>query len=107
MKENDTTIQFHIPRNVITRFEIFPGIGWVQLFFVAIGFLFAIGFWLITAIILVPLVMRLFFSILIVGLPAFISIPNPSLGNISLLDKIMKAYKFQKTQKIYRMRKVD
>lgn len=98
-------LYFHIPRNVMTRFEIFPGVGIKQLIFGACGFLLAAGFWKLTGLISFPLPLRLFFTVLIFGLPVILSIPNPGLGNISLLDRLIKFYIFSKSQKTYFFRK--
>lgn len=106
-KDKNTELYFQIPRNVITRFEIFHGFGWKQLLFGALGFLLASGFWKLFSFLGIPLSVRLFICILLFGIPVFISIPNPALGNISLLDRLIKAYKFYTSQKMYRMRKVD
>jgi len=104
-EENIEGLTYQIPRNVIARFEILPGIGWKQLIFGGGSFLIVVGFWKLALIINMPLPIRLFLAILLFGGPIFISIPNPSLGNISLLDRIIKAYRFSRSQKRYFFRK--
>lgn len=106
-EHEEQELYYQIPRNVIARFELIPGIGWKQIIIGGICFLFAVGFWKVTGFINIPVPIRLFFSIMLVGCPLLLSIPNPALGNICLFDRLLKAYKFSKSQKQYHFRKGD
>lgn len=89
---------YQVPRNVVARFEFFPGFGWKELFFVLAGLLTGLFFYLLLGI-FTKSPARYMAIFIPAGLSYFLSVPGPD-GN-SVISLIKCYLKWSKKQKKY------
>lgn len=89
---------YQVPKNISGKFELIPGFGWNELFFVLSGFLVGIFVYLILSIFTQSLI-RYLAVFVFTGLAYFLVIPGPD--GSSVLSLIKSYVKWSKKQRRY------
>ncbi len=105
MNEDKISTKLYIPSNVKTRFEFIRGFGIKELittlFIVGVLLLVAFGIYLITKVVIVPVL------IVLIGTATMVIVSAKDTNNLSVLDMINNMLDFANMQKIYDYRYFD
>ena len=105
MNEDKISTKLYIPSNVKTRFEFIRGFGIKELittlFIVGVLLLVAFGIYLITKVVIVPVL------IVLIGTATMVIVSAKDTNNLSVLDMINNMLDFSNMQKIYDYRYFD
>jgi hypothetical protein len=89
---------YQVPKNISGKFELLPGFGWNELFFVLLGFLAGIFVYVVLSIFTQSLI-RYLVVFIFTGLAYFLVIPGPD--GSSVLSLIKYYIRWSKKQKRY------
>lgn len=105
LNEDKISTKLYIPSNVKTRFEFIRGFGIKELittlFIVGVLLLVAFGIYLITKVVIVPVL------IVLIGTATMVIVSAKDTNNLSVLDMINNMLDFANMQKIYDYRYFD
>ncbi len=89
---------YQVPKNISGKFELLPGFGWNELFFVLLGFLAGIFVYVVLSIFTQSLI-RYLVVFIFTGLAYFLVIPGPD--GSSVLGLIKYYIRWSKKQRRY------
>lgn len=88
-----------IPRNVMTKFQFFPGFGWLELGLTLAGAALGAGLWLVLGPVGAPLGLRLICFVVPPAAAYFVTRPAPD--GTSLLVLLRRWRAFGRRQRLY------
>jgi len=91
---------YTIPKNVRTRYEIFPGFGFRELLITATGSLIGIAVFFLMSLFKLPIPLTIILSVIFPAAAFLLSMPNPR-TNVSLLIMIKHFRTYRARQNRY------